>query len=153
MRRTLAVGVSAILLAWGAVYFHAQVTQVSPETGVEWIDSSRGVVADAVIPRTPAWRGGLRPGDLLVGVDGRPIRTAVAAEDAAWSAGRGGALVYDIVRDGDATGFSVRPIWVGGGDPVYYYLCIVGLTFLAVGVVVWLRATRARAAVPFALLC
>jgi hypothetical protein len=153
VRRTLAVGLSAILLAWGAVYFHAQVTQVSPETGVEWIDSSRGVVADAVIPRTPAWRGGLRPGDLLAGVDGRPIRTAVAAEDAAWSAGRGGVLVYEIIRDGEAIGFSVRPIWVGGGEAVYYYLSIVGLTFLAVGVVVWLRATRARAAVPFALLC
>jgi hypothetical protein len=151
--RTLAVVVSTLLLAWGAVYFHAQVTQVTPETGVEWIDSSRGVVADSVIPRTPAWRGGLRPGDRLRAVDGRPVTTAVAAEDAPYSAAAGGPLTYTVVRDGEIAEFRVRPVWAGGGDPVYYYLCIVALTFLAVGVVVWMRATRARAAVPFALLC
>ena len=153
MRRMLAVAVSTLLLAWGAFYFYAQVTQVTPETGVEWIDSSRGVVADSVIPRTPAWRGGLRPGDRLRAVDGRPIATAAAAEDAPYAAAAGGTLAYAVVRDGEAAEFRIRPVWVGGGDPVYYYLCIVALTFLAVGVIVWMRATRARAAIPFALLC
>ena len=65
MRRALAVAVSVLLLAWGAYCFQAQVSQVAPVTGVEWVDSSRGVVADDVIPRLPAWRGGLRPGDHL----------------------------------------------------------------------------------------
>ncbi len=153
MRKTLAVAISALLLAWGAYSFHSQVTQVAPETGVEWVDSSRGVVADSVIPRTPAWKGGLRPGDHLRAVDGRPIASALAAEDAPWRVVAGDTLSYVVERDGEQAGYDVRPVWVGGGSPVYYYLSIVGLTFLGVGVVVWLRATRARAAVPFALLC
>ncbi len=153
MRRTLVIVVSALLLAWGAYSFVSEVTQVAPLTGVEWVDSSHGVVADAVIPRTPAWRGGLRPGDRLRAIDGEPITAALAAEDAPWRVPAGGALSYQVERDHELEEFGVRPIWVGGGTSVYYYLSIVGLTFLAVGLVVWLRAARARAAVPFALLC
>jgi hypothetical protein len=110
-------------------------------------------VADAVLPRTPAWKGGLRPGDRLRAVDGRPVGSARDAEDAPYQVPRGGTLAYLVERDGEVTSLNVRPAWIGGGAPVYYYLSIVGLTFLGVGVVVWLRASRARAAVPFALLC
>ncbi|OLD64362.1 MAG: hypothetical protein AUI47_06360 [Acidobacteria bacterium 13_1_40CM_2_68_5] len=153
MRKTLAIAVSALFFAWGAVYFYNQVTQVAPETGVEWVDSSRGVTADAVIPRTPAWKGGLRPGDRLRSIDGRMIASAVDAEDAPYNVPRGTALSYGVERDGETAIFPIRPNWVGGGTPVYYYITLVGLTFLGVGVVVWMRATRARAAIPFALLC
>ncbi|HYS05264.1 MAG TPA: ATP-binding protein [Candidatus Dormibacteraeota bacterium] len=153
MRKTLAVGISALLLAWGAAYFHNQVTLMAPETGVEWVDSARGVVADTVIPRTPAWKGGLRPGDRLRAIDDRSIASAVDAEDAAYAVPRGTPVSYLVERDHEEAEFTVRPNWVGGGTPVYYYLTLVGLTFLGVGVVVWLRATRARAAIPFALLC
>ncbi|HYS77764.1 MAG TPA: PDZ domain-containing protein, partial [Candidatus Dormibacteraeota bacterium] len=153
MRKTLAIAISALFLAWGAVYFYNQVTQVAPETGVEWVDSSRGVTADAVIPRTPAWKGGLRPGDRLRSIDGRMIASAVDAEDTPYNVPRGTALSYEVERDHETATFTIRPTWVGGGTPVYYYITLVGLTFLGVGVVVWMRATRARAATPFGLLC
>src|SRR5262249_6022936 len=148
MRRTLAVAISGLLLAWGAVYFYNQVTEMAPETGVEWVDSARGGMADAVIPRTPAWKGGLRPGDRLRSIDGRTIASAIGAEDAVFSLPRGQSVSYLVERDGEQATFTVRPNWAGGGTPVYYYLSLVGLTFLGVGVVVWLRATRARAAIP-----
>jgi len=153
MRKTLAVGISALLLAWGAIYFFNQVTLMAPETGVEWMDSGRGVLADTVIPRTPAWKSGLRPGDRLRVINDRTIASAVDAEDATYTVPRGTPISYLVERDGEETSLIVRPNWVGGGTPVYYYLSLVGLTFLGVGVVVWLRATRARAAIPFAVLC
>jgi hypothetical protein len=153
MRKTLAAAFSALLLAWGVLYVHSQVTQVAPETGVEWVDSSSGVVADSVIPRMPAWKGGLRPGDRVLAVDGAPVTSAGAAQDAPYPLPQGGSLAYLVERDGEEIVVHVRPVWIGGGAPVYYYLTLVGLTFLGVGVVVWMRAARARAAVPFALLC
>ena len=55
MRKTLAVAISALFLAWGAVYFYNQVTQVAPETGVEWVDSSRGVTARWEAPMGSAY--------------------------------------------------------------------------------------------------
>src|SRR5262245_45279112 len=79
--KALAVGISALLLAEGAFYFCIQVTQMTPETGVEWVDSGRGVLADTVIPRTPGWKGGLRPGDRLRAVNDRAIASAADAED------------------------------------------------------------------------
>ncbi|MFQ5876499.1 MAG: ATP-binding protein [Acidobacteriota bacterium] len=153
MRRTLAVTFTALLLAWGALSFHSQVNKVAPETGVEWVDTPRGPLAGWVIPGAPAWKAGLRPDDRLRAVEGRPVDSAVAAEDAPWRVPRGQTIAYLVERHGEQLEFRVRPAWVGGGAPVYYYLSIVGLTFLGVGLVVWLRATRARAAVPFALLC
>ena len=153
MRKALVIAISACLLSWGAVYFYNQVTQVAPETGVEWVDSSRGVIADAVIPRSSAWKAGLRPGDRLRSIDGRTIAAAADAEDAPLAGPRGMTLSYSVERDGEEAAFIVRPNWVGGGTPVYYYLSLVGLTFLGVGMVVWMRATRARAAIPFAVLC
>ncbi len=152
-RRTFAVAVSAVLLGWGALSFHSQVSRASPETGIEWIDSPRGVVADSVIPSRRAWKAGLRPGDHLQAIDGRAIHSALMAQDAPWNVPQGGALEYAVMRGGETMSFVVRPTWVGGGAPVYYYLSIVGLTFLGVGLVVWLRAKRARAAMPFAMLC
>ena len=109
MRKTLAVAISALFLAWGAVYFYNQVTQVAPETGVEWVDSSRGVTADAVIPRTPAWKGGLRPGDRLRTMDGRRIASAVDAEDTPYNVPRGTALSYNVLRDVETATSLVRP--------------------------------------------
>jgi hypothetical protein len=153
MRRTLGIVLSLLLLAWGALYFNSQVTQVLPETGVEWVDSSRGVIADTVIPRTPAWKAGLRPGDRLVSVDGAPVVSALTAEDAPYRVPRGSGMLYVVDRNGEESELLVRPVWAGGGEAVYYYLAIVALTFLGVGLVVWLRAARARAALPFALLC
>jgi PAS domain S-box-containing protein len=151
--RILAIAVTAALLCWGASSFYSQVSKVAPETGIEWIDSPRGVVTDSVIPAKRAWRAGLRPGDRLQAIDGRPIASALSAQDAPWNVQQGGTLTYLIERNGETLTFQVRPTWVGGGAPVYYYLSIVGITFLGVGLVVWLRAKRARAATPFALLC
>jgi len=153
MKKTLAIIITGLLLSWGTFSFVSQVAKVAPLTGIEWVDSPRGVVAESVIPRTPGWRGGLRPGDRLSSIDGQPVISALGAEDTPWRVQPGGWLTYRVVRDGEAAEFAVRPSWVGGGSPVYYYLSIVGLTFLSVGLLVWLRASRARAALPFVLLC
>ena len=152
-RKTLALAVTLILLAWGLDSFVSRVIHQEAEIGVEWVDSPHGPVAQSIVPREPGWRGGLRPGDRLLEIDGDPVQKAVEAEAAVHGATPGSAIVFRVDRDGETIDAPVRPIWVGGGDPVGYYLGIVGLTFLAVGLVVWLRATRAKAAVPFALHC
>ena len=153
MRRSLAVVVSLLLLAWGAYSFHSRVRGFEPQIGVEWVDSSRGVLADSVYPREPGWRAGLRPGDRLHAVGGNPVVEAREADQALTGIPEGEALALTMERDGERIALNIRPIWVGGGSPVYYYLSIVGLIFLGVGLLVWLRATRARAAIPFALHC
>ena len=153
VRRTVAIVVTLLLLAWGAHSFTTQLVRLEPEIGVEWVDTPHGVVADWVVPREPGWRGGLRPGDRLLDIDDDPVGGAGEADAAVRQVTRDGSLIFRVVRGTDVVDLPVKPLWVGGGDPVDYYLAIVGLTFLLVGLVVWLRATRARAAIPFALHC
>jgi two-component system NtrC family sensor kinase len=153
LRRTFAVAVTLLLLAWGAHSFTSRLTRLEPEVGVEWVDTPRGAVADWVVPREPGWRGGLRPGDRLLEIDNAPARMVVDAERAVDAVERDGTLLFRVDRNGESVECPVRPLWVGGGEAVDYYLAIVALTFLSVGLIVWLRATRARAAIPFALHC
>jgi PAS domain S-box-containing protein len=153
MRRTLAIAVSFLLFAWGGYSFYSRVSSIEVQIGVEWIDTSRGIVADTVFLREPGWMGGLRPGDRLLEVDGRPVSRAGEVDQAVRGAQEGAALTFSVERNSEALDLPIHPIWVGGGSPVDYYLTIVGLIFLGVGLLVWLRATRARAAVPFALHC
>ncbi|HZN03256.1 MAG TPA: ATP-binding protein [Candidatus Polarisedimenticolia bacterium] len=153
LRRTVALAVTLLLLAWGAHSFTSRLARLEPEIGVEWIDTPRGAVADWVVPREPGWRAGLRPGDRLLEIDEEPVRMVVEAERSVDAVERDGTLLFRVDRNGERVDCPVRPVWVGGVDAVDYYLLLVALTFLGVGLIVWLRATRARAAVPFALHC
>jgi len=153
LRRTLAFAVTLLFLAWGAHSLSTKVSRLEPEVGVEWNETPGGVVAQWVIPREPGWRGGLRPGDRLLEVGGTTVVGVAEVEAALARVATDGTLIYRVDRDGETLDCPVRPEWIGGVEPVDYYLVLVGLTFLAVGLVVWLRATRARAAVPFALHC
>lgn len=153
LRRAVAIAITLLLFAWGLHSFTTRLVRLEPEIGVEWVDTPRGVVADWVVPREPGWRGGLRPGDRLIDIDDDPVGGSGEAEAAVRQVARDGSLMFRVARGSDVLELPIRPLWVGGGDPVDYYLAIVGLTFLLVGLVVWLRATRARAAVPFALHC
>ena len=151
--RILALAITLLLLLWGVKSFASKGASTEPEIGVDWVDAQPGVLADSVIPREPGWKGGLRPGDRLLTIARQPAESAAQAERALQALPPGGALELEVDRDGETLSCLVRPIWIGGADPVDYYLAIVSLTFLAVGLLVWLRATRARAAVPFALHC
>jgi len=90
------------------------------------------------------------PGDRLRAINDRTIASAADAEDAAYTVARNTPIYYLVERDGEEMALTVRPNWVGGGAPVYYYLSLVGLTFLGVGVVVWAQGHAGPRAIPFA---
>ena len=77
MRRALAIAVSLVLLAWGAAVFHAQVTRVAPDAGIDWVDTARGVIAGFGL------RSYTRGLDALVDLvkDGKPAKGRHPAKD------------------------------------------------------------------------
>ncbi|HXV76955.1 MAG TPA: PDZ domain-containing protein, partial [Candidatus Polarisedimenticolaceae bacterium] len=89
-RRSRKVGVWLVLilagplLVSGLVAFARRVNAAAPEVGVEWTQSSLGAVAIEVDESSPAARVGLRPGDRLITVDGRPIASSLDAGELAW---------------------------------------------------------------------
>lgn len=69
--------------------------------------SSGAPVVTGVMPSMHAWSAGVRPGDLIVAIDGRPVLTAAEVSGAV-SAKVSGAVSLDILRDGSPLRLDVR---------------------------------------------
>ncbi|MCE8034789.1 Do family serine endopeptidase [Billgrantia tianxiuensis] len=65
------------------------------------LQAPRGVVISAVVPEGPAALAGLRPGDVLLEVDGRPILDARAAMSDIAAIEPGATLPLTVVRSGE----------------------------------------------------
>jgi serine protease Do len=76
---------------------------VTPElaAGLGLPRSSGAVVSD-VIPGSPASRAGLRPGDLVIAVDGKPMENGRQVQLALYRRLAGEIVSLDLVRDGQA---------------------------------------------------
>jgi diguanylate cyclase (GGDEF)-like protein len=108
----------------------------------------RGVLAESVNPSEPALRGGLRPGDEILAVDGRRVASLFEYEAAARAQERGRPVVLRITREGRTLDLAVIP-----GTPVRWLpLALNGLAalgFLAVALLAWLQGTGLRAGLLF----
>lgn len=141
-----------VLVAFGLLAFGRRVADRIPDLGVTWVPASAGPTAAAVDPHGPAARGGLLPGDVLVRVEGRPVRTALEAEALPWSLPRDRAVAFDVSRGGRGRTLFLEverrpqiPAWYG-------YLALVGLAFLASSAFAALRLTTVRGARVYAAL-
>ena len=85
-----------------ATLLGAALTPMSERLGLQTgLPAGRGVFVTGVTPNTPAATAGLRPGDVLLKVDGRPVRmpeevTAIMAEMP-----NGRSVRIGVLRDGD----------------------------------------------------
>src|SRR5690606_26549970 len=70
---------------------------IAQEFGQE-ITVSRGAYITQVMPDSPAERAGLRPGDVVVGIDGDQIEAMEELRDAVVAAGFGGQLTLEVAR-------------------------------------------------------
>jgi len=145
----LVLGLSAALTAVGVASAVRVAGSVQPFVGVEWIQSAAGPVAIAVEPGGPAWVSGLRPGDLLVSVDGKPAASALDAGEIAWSVPIGEATRLEVRRGASTEIVRIHPRIVGRDDP-YGYLALVGFAFLASGTLVAARWPTVRGARSYA---
>src|SRR3970040_107967 len=70
----LLVVVTLAALVCGGVNFTERARYVRPYDGIDWDETPEGVQASIVWQDTPGDRAGIRPGDILLSIDGRPIR-------------------------------------------------------------------------------
>ena len=121
-----------------------------PYTGADWVQSAAGPVAITVDPDSPAWIAGLRPGDLLVAVDGRLISNALEAGEIPWQIEDGQSAALDIRRGAARATVHLHPEHRGRDEP-YGYLILVGFAFLVSGAFVSARWPTVRGGRSYAM--
>jgi hypothetical protein len=113
-----------------------------PDDGVYWVDTANGVQALHVAPGGPADKAGVRPGDLLVGVNGAAVGNAVQAARLLAGIGIWNSAAYSLLRDGQA--FDAQLV-VGVAERlrvVDYFQFFLAVFYLAIGGFVYWRRSQ-----------
>jgi PAS domain S-box-containing protein len=139
------------ILLFGLASFTRRVNAIQPDVGVEWVQASSGPVALAVEPASPAARAGLRPGDVLVEVEGRSVSSALEASELAWHREDREPVSLVLNRGGQVVAATLVPEWRQRREP-YLYLSIVGLAFWASGLFIAVKWPMIRGGAIYALL-
>ncbi len=134
---------AVVLLLLGAISFTRRVEATEPVIGVEWTQSSMGPLAVSVDPAGEAWAAGLREGDLLVAVDGSPVRNALEAGEIPWNARSPESFTLSVRNGGSQRVLTLTPAFAARDEP-YTYLAIVGLAFWLSGAFIVLRWPTVR---------
>ncbi|MBF2004565.1 MAG: trypsin-like peptidase domain-containing protein [Chlorogloeopsis fritschii C42_A2020_084] len=85
----------------------AKKQQINQENNLN-IKQNTGVAIKGVLEKSPAQRAGLRPGDVIYKVNGKPVKTAAQVQKLVESSSVGDILPIEIVRDGKNQLFKVQ---------------------------------------------
>ena len=145
--------VTAVALCFAWVNFRQAAIFLSPDDGVTWVDKPSGVTAGWIAQNSPAARAGIRPEDILVAVNGSPIKGSLQVPRRLWKIGTWNEAQYRLVRAGRE--FEISFVLEPANRPtsLHNYLRVVGLLYLFIGLfILWRRSTAPRA-VHFYLFC
>ena len=150
----LPVVVVAALLCLGIANISARATSHVVEDGVLWKTQPEGVIAADVAAGTGASTAGIRRGDVLIAIDGRPVQQIADIESVLRGAEAGQSARYTILRLGSREVVDLRIAPIPSGARVFYYvLAAVGIFTLLIGAAVRLRRPRDPATLHFFWLC
>src|SRR5262252_3013924 len=138
MKQSFRVSLGAVILAlvtlaaviFAILNFDQRARFESPDDGVYWRDTNRGVVAGSLNANGPAGRAGIRQGDRLLEINGQPVSNALQVTKRVWRAGLWSELRYKVERAGDS--FETPVVVAPAEKPVSAenYLRFVGLIYV-----------------------
>ncbi|MEX2273889.1 MAG: ATP-binding protein [Vicinamibacterales bacterium] len=144
------VGVAAVLLCLAVANVGLRRSfEGEVEDGVLWSEGTE-VVASDVAEDGPGARAGVRVGDRLLAIDGRPVSSSADVTGRLHAVARGEQLGYTVLRldTQQLLTIHVDPI-PQGNRALYYVLAITGIFTLLVGTAVRLRRPQDPATLHF----
>lgn len=139
----LAVAIFALFLALGGFNIVKKATWKEPYDGVVWEEKPRGLTALKVDMDSPAYIRGIKKGDILFKINDNPVETKVDISKILWKAVTlDQVVIYQISRTGDPLTFRSFPLETKGTDFIYFFMAIIGLTMLVIGLIVFLNSKR-----------
>jgi len=150
MRSTSQIGLVVLLLCLAIANIAQRVRWNEVEDGVLWRTTGNDVVAVEVAPGTGAARAGVKPGDVLLAIDGRPIDSAENVVQILHAIPRPAPLHYTVLRlkTQQMVDIQVEPI-PSSPRGLYFMLASVGIFSLLVGASVRLRRPDHQATLHF----
>src|SRR5713226_880911 len=143
---TVAASLAAIL------NFQQQRRFELPDDGVTWVDGQFGVEAKRITATSPAFRSGLRQGDVLLAINGVEVKRGLRVPQILLGIGTWRKAEYTILRQG----VELRPTLIiepVERSPILYYLYFVGLLHLVIGLFVFYRREGAPQSQHFYIYC
>jgi len=161
MRQNLRVSLGAVVLAlatlaaviFALINFDQRSRFEVVYDGVAWLDTDHGIEASRVSANSPATRAGIRPGDVLLAVNGAPATRAAEVARRLDRAGLWTLVHYKLSRGGEE--FETPLLTAPAEKPLAAenYLRIVGLLYLFIGLFIFIRRWNAPRAVHFYVFC
>lgn len=144
----------AVLLCLGALNAAARATWNEVEDGVLWASRPEGVVAVEVAPDGPASGVGVRAGDVLLAIDGRPVDQPADVVDVLHKGTESTSVTYTVARRGSPQFLDLKLARVPQGNrTLYFILAALGAFTLLVGASVRLKRPSDQATLHFFWLC
>jgi two-component system, NtrC family, sensor kinase len=136
------------LIVLGGINIFKNITWKEPTDGVTWGDKPTGLTALKVEVDSPGYLASIKKGDILYSINNIPIKTRIDLVTALWIArGTDQKASYQIGREGEIINPSFF-LEMKGVNLIYYYLALVGLTTLVIGIIVFLNSRR-RFSMPY----
>jgi PAS domain S-box-containing protein len=153
--KNAAVVLVGLLLATLGIYnIFLKATWTLMDDGVFWKQAPEGLVAGRVASGGPAARAGVKPGDVLLAVNGEEVLDTQRIEERLRERRAGERVTYSLLRAEEKRSLevTVRPL-SQGNITLFFYLSLVGFFSLVVGTIVMLRRPPDRAALHFYAIC
>ena len=150
IRIAVQLAVVAGILCLAALNISVRATWSEMEDGVLWTDNGNAITAREIAAQSPAERAGLKPGDILLAIDQRPVQSVDDVVSALHAAGDGKTFEYLVLRlrSKEMIQLAVAPI-PSGVRGLYFVLAAVGIFSLLVGASVRLRRPDNQATLHF----
>jgi len=143
--------VGLVLLA--VLNFRQENQVLQPYDGVWWAEAQGGLIANKVLPDSPALKSGIKRGDLLTAVNDVPVARVPELERELYRTGAYGKATYSITRDGTAIEPAADVYLEAADRSSNLGLRLIGLIYLAIGLYVLFRRWTAPRATHFYLFC
>jgi two-component system, NtrC family, sensor kinase len=149
-RSVVPIAAALLLLVMGIANIVQRAASDEVEDGVLWVERSVGVVAAEVASGSPAERGGIRAGDVLIAIDDKPVTARTEVFALQTQARPGDRHAYTLLRAGsrEVATVTMAPLPSGSGG-LYYVLAAVGIFTLLVGATVRTRRPFDQATLHF----
>lgn len=135
-----------LLFVLGILNIYRKATWKEPTDGVVWKKTSEGLTALKVEEGSPAYLHGIKKGDILYSINDTPIKNKIDLSKKLWEAdGLNQKVTYEIAREGNLEGNLAHPSFYlrrKGTNLIYFFLSLVGLTTLAIGLIVFFSSDK-----------